>query len=81
MRGEFVRGADPPLIYGAHTTAGHVWRAPTSLLLKLRLVTGVWKTGTKILGRLPTGQEIDFGGDFTETHRATRATSRPLEHV
>ena len=57
-RGEVVRHSDPRLVYGAHTTAGDVWRAATMLLLNVHLMAGVWKTETKTLDRLPTGQNI-----------------------
>ena len=40
-RGELVRGTDPPLVYGAHSTAGDLWRAPIRLLLKTHLAAGV----------------------------------------
>ena len=38
--GELVRGSDPPLVYGAHSTAGDLWRAPIRLLLKTHLAPG-----------------------------------------
>ena len=50
-RGELVQGSDPLLVYSANTTAVGVWRARTMLLLKIRLVAGVWKTETKTLDR------------------------------
>ena len=40
-RVELVRGSDPPMVYNTHSTVGHVWRAPTRLLLKTRLAAGV----------------------------------------
>ena len=30
--GELVRGSNPPLVYGAHSTVVDVWRAPIRIL-------------------------------------------------
>ena len=39
--GELVRRSDPSLVYSAHSTAGDLWRAPITLLLKTHLGAGV----------------------------------------
>ena len=61
-RGEIVRGSDPPVVFSAQTAAGSVWRASTKLLLEAHLATGVWKTETNTLDRLPTGKIYHFKG-------------------
>ena len=59
-RGELVKGSDPLLVYSAHSTAGDLWRAPITLVLKSHLVAGVVKIETNTLYRLPTGVISQF---------------------
>ena len=59
-RGELVRGSDPPLVYSAHSTAGDLRRAPIRLPLQTHLAAGVYKSETKTLYGLPTGEHTEF---------------------